>query len=78
MKTTFENRRGRLLVVNTTRWKYRVGRRGGVIAISEHGRRIFAHANDITNRDFFRGQWKKTRDGMVLPGDVAKHIANHE
>lgn len=72
-------RRGRGIVdVGGTLWVWKVGRRGHhVVAYSEGGRRLLAHAADIKGVDpdvFERGQWKVTSDGMLTPADVAKWI----
>ena len=71
--------RGRLLMVGTTQWRWRCGDGGHVIAYSEHGERRLAGAWTIlgmSSDTFKRGQWKKTSDGIVGPGDVAKWILN--
>lgn len=68
------NRRGRLLVVDGTRWRWRCGRGCGVVAYSEHGVRRCAPAWEVLGIDpdvFDRGQWKRTNDGAVRPSDVA-------
>jgi hypothetical protein len=70
-------RRGRLLTVAGTKWRWRVGRGGNVIAYSEHGERRCASAWAIRGMDpdtFDRGQWKRTSDGMVRPADIAKWL----
>lgn len=69
----FVSRKGRLIVVNGVNWKWRVGKHGGVTAHSEFGDRMYAHADKITGRDFFRGQWKRS-DG-VYPSDIAAWIS---
>ena len=71
-------RRGRLLTVAGTKWRWRCGRGGNVIAYSERGERRCAGAWAIRGMDpdtFDRGQWKRTSDGMVRPSDVAKWLS---
>jgi len=70
-------RRGRLLTVAGTKWRWRVGRGGNVIAYSEYGERRCAGAWAIRGMDpdtFERGQRKRTSDGMVRPADIAKWL----
>lgn len=47
-----------------------------IIAYSRNGKRILESAGKVTGRDFERGQWKRTKDGMVLPSDVARWLKN--
>ncbi len=68
---------GRLIVVDGVRWKWRCGKRGGVVAYSEHGERKFAHASEIkhiTPDEFDRGQWKRTESGRVTPSEIAEWL----
>jgi hypothetical protein len=70
-------KRGRLLMVAGTKWRWRCGRGGNVIAYSEHGIRRCAGAWTILgmNPDIFdRGKWKRTSDGMVRPSDVVRWL----
>jgi len=71
-------RRGRLLVVDGTKWRWRCGKGGNVIAYSEHGERRCAWAwtiKGITPDEFERGKWKITSSGMVKPSDVANWLS---
>lgn len=71
-------RRGRLLMVAGTKWRWRCGKGGNVIAYSEHGERRCAGAwtiKGITPDEFDRGKWKITSSGMVKPSDVAKWLS---
>ena len=78
---SFDRRKGRPLVVDGVRWKWRAGKGGGVVAHSERGKRLQSQAwtvKGITDPEIFaRGQWKRTSDGMVKPADVAAWISSH-
>ena len=71
----FDRHNGRKIVVNGVEWKYTVSDKGTVLAYSKTGQRACVHGcfingtNDPNILD--RGQYKKTRDGMITP----KHIA---
>lgn len=72
-------RRGRALVVNGVKWKWRCGSKGGILAYSETGQRAYAHAWQIKNLSFVafeRGQRKRTNDGMVTPSEVSAWLAD--
>lgn len=74
MIRAFERFSGRKLTVNGILWKWKTGKGGNIVAMSEAGRRIQSFANQVTGRDFERGQRKKTQDGMITPKDVAEWI----
>ena len=63
-------RRGRPLMVAGTRWRWRCGDGGNVVAYSEHGVRRCAVAGEI--------KWKITSSGMVKPSDVRKWLLTPE
>ena len=65
----FGSRKGRIIVVDGKVWKWQVGR-SSVVAHCEDGRRLCDLAANVTHRDFHRGQWKYTEDGMVKPSDI--------
>lgn len=77
MKTrSLESRRGRLINVGGVMWKWFCGR-GGVVAFSEKGERKFEWASTIKGISpdaWDRGHWKKSGDGALTPGDVAKWL----
>jgi len=79
MKTTFETRKGRLLVIGTTTtWKWRMGQ-SSVIAYSDKGERRCEKAwkiKGIHPNDWERGQWKRSQDGAVTPSDVVKWLSS--
>jgi hypothetical protein len=71
-------RRGRLLIVDGTKWRWRCGKGGNVIAYSEHGERRCAGAwtiKGITPDEFDRGKWKITSSGVVKPSDVVTWLS---
>ena len=77
MTGSFEKRKGRLIVVDGVKWKWRVGKRCGTVAYSEHGERRLTHASiikGISYDTFDRGQWKGTMDGMITPADIAEWL----
>lgn len=70
-------RRGRLLTVAGTQWRWRCGSYGTVVAYSEHGDRRCDSGWKIRGMDpdtFYRGRWKRTSDGMIRPSDVEKWL----
>lgn len=75
-KKVFSRRKGRKITVNSVLWKWSVGESGYVLAYSETGKRLLVRANKVTGRDFERGQWKRTSDGMVTPADIARWISS--
>jgi hypothetical protein len=74
MTRSFERFSGRKLTVDGVLWKWKTGKSGNIIAMCETGRRIQSFANQVTDRDFERGQHKKTTDGMITPKDVSEWI----
>lgn len=69
--------RGRRIVVAGTTWYWRVGR-SNVVARNDAGEkrceRIWT-IKGLTPHDFERGQWKRTSDGQLTPGEVAAWLA---
>lgn len=63
----------RELVIDGVVWRYKVGR-SNVSARSEGGRVYTDLASNVTGTDVERGRHKRTRDGMVTPGDVRAWI----
>lgn len=84
----FLRRKGRKIVVDANLWKWTCSKRGGVSAYCFDGRHYYAHASEVKgqlqangNVDpeiFYRGQYKRTSDGMICPKDVAKWIRRKE
>jgi hypothetical protein len=78
-KTNFQRfrTRGRLLTVAGTKWRWRCGKGGNVVAYSEYGKRLCVGAWTIKGMHpdiFERGKWKKTSDGMLKPSDIANWL----
>lgn len=76
MKTTFEKRKGRNIIVDDVCWKYIVGQ-GNAVAHSEKGVRLCEDLDKIKGLlpDLVvRGRWKKSGDGMVTPKDIEQWI----
>lgn len=70
-------RRGRPATVDGTKWRWRCGHGGHVVAYSEHGERHCVAAWKLMgiNPDTFdKGQWKGTVDGMLCPSHVVKWL----
>jgi hypothetical protein len=76
VKTTFEERKGRLIVVNNIKWKWRIGK-SNVTAYSENGIKLLSTPWDIKGISYAtweRGQYKKTADGALMPAEVSNWI----
>lgn len=74
------SRPGRLIIVDGIPWTYRVGR-SSVIAYSETGERrcdLLYGVKGLEPQAFERGQRKRTMDGMIAPGDVARWLSRAE
>lgn len=81
MKTTFENRKGRLIVVDGVRWKYTVGRYS-VVARSEKGVSLYQEVSTVkygkyTDRFYDDRYDKSSPYGSITPKDVEKWIKKH-
>lgn len=69
----------RLINVDGEYWWWYVGR-SNVVAIGPNRQKLVAHCgqvNKVGTSNFERGQRKRTRDGAVLPSDVANWIREH-
>lgn len=78
MKEKIKNR-GRAITVDGKLYYYRVGR--GRVAIYGEGARFIpscAEVIGVSEATFERGQWKKTSDGQVTPGLLARWIREKE
>ena len=73
MKTKFENRKGRRIVVDGITWVYKIGRQY-VVANSELGERRLATVDYVKFGEecdlVHRGRYKISSDGSVYPNDV--------
>jgi hypothetical protein len=73
-------RRGRLIQVGNTTWRYRLGSGGAtVIAYSEDGQRKLGHSWQINGfacpDDFSDAKWDRSRDSMVTPKRIADWLS---
>ncbi len=70
-------RPGRLIVVNGVTWTWQAGR-NSVVAYSEHGDKKTAPQHMVKGVEpgvMEKQIWKRTRDGGVLPADVARWLS---
>ena len=73
-KTQFDKRKGRLIVVDGARWKWRVGN-DYVVAYSENGSKLMKHIAEVKGMDFY--EWDRARfkgSGSVTPREIADWI----
>lgn len=75
MSRVFERFSGRKLTVDGVLWKWKTGKSGRIIAMNELGERFLSFSNWTPNKDFERGQHKKTSEGMITPKDVTEWIS---
>jgi hypothetical protein len=80
-RATDRPRRGaRAIDVDGQRWWFFVGRGHGLLIWSPSGEKHLTSWSGVTGLDpdtIDRGQWKKTTDGMVKPGQVRGYIRKH-
>lgn len=77
MKTTFEKRRGRKIVVDGVNWKYVIGR-CNIVAHSENGERkhsdlSVAKYGKYTD-SFYDDRYDLSRHGSLTPSDIEKWL----
>jgi len=59
-------------------YEYMLGKQNAVIKIGDKKKIVdYQMLTGISWNVFERGQWKKTRDGMVTPKHVINYIQNH-
>ena len=62
-------------------WRYCIGRSNAVLFPPDGSRKLVVPLNTLTGRSWHileRGQWKKTSDGMIGPGDVRRYLESNE
>jgi len=67
----------RVIVIRDEKWICDFGRGAVGIRSPIDGHRTIVGYSELTGRSWNvleRGQWKKTRDGMVCPGHVRRYI----
>lgn len=73
----YSKRNGREIFVCGVKWKWSVGS-SFVVAYSEKGEKRtsgVAEVKGISNENWERGKWKRTRDGMLKPSDVERWLS---
>ena len=60
-------------------WSFKIGK-GAAVIIAPNGQKSVVSLTTLTGRSpdtIERGQWKGTRDGMVVPDHVRNHVRRH-
>ncbi len=76
-----DKRRGRKIVVNRTNYKWSISRSGGIVILSEHGKRFLTKAWIVLGYNdpnlWHDNMWDRSKYASVTPSKIAEWISKN-